>query len=161
MEYTVEVAHESTSISRPDITLHIIALPDGIETDDNLFQGLNRGDFVFALLRDCDVFHRWRQYADNCVKGSVVAWRTSTSRCVVLHHALDSPVMRDRWAARLQVLDASMAARQQGGELHTRQLDAIAAEDTLLAIFQQNKAAAIAQVGLLDLKCFVCLMFFF
>lgn len=159
LEYTVKVAYESTSISRPDITLHIIGLPDGIETDENLFQGLNRGDFAFALLRDGDVFHRWRQFADDCVKGSSVAWRTSTNRCVILHHALDSPVMRERWAARLKVLDANMAARRPGGELHTRQVEAMAAEDTLLAVFQRNKDAAIAQVGLVDLKYCVGVFF--
>ncbi len=98
------------TLSRTDITLRVIALPDGIEIDDSLFSALNQGDIDFAVLRDGDVFDRWRQFGEGCKQDSVVAWRTSTSKCFLLHHAPDSPVMRARWRARVTELGNNIKA---------------------------------------------------
>ena len=106
----MKVGRATGTLSRTDITLRVIALPDGIEIDDSLFSALNRGDIDFAVLRDGDVFDRWRQFGEGCKQDSVVAWRTSTSKCFVLHHAPDSPVMRDRWRARVTELGNNIKA---------------------------------------------------
>ena len=117
--FAIQVGHMEGTLARRDITLRVISLLDGIEIDDSLFTALNKGFIDFALLRDGDVFDTWRQHGHGCNRDSVVAWRTSTTKCAVLQHALDSPVMLERWEKYLVDLEQSITSLDPKGKIVT------------------------------------------
>ena len=83
-------AHDATFASgRAVIELFML---DGTEIDGSIVAALNRDEVDVIVLRDADVFFRWRQRVTlpAAQVSRAVAWRVTTAEVYFLEHAPDS-----------------------------------------------------------------------